>query len=100
MLHRFFSSTSISISPPGSSRMMPNKLFYRHRGGPWLGHLGLHFAGHGDIQVRGGKFHFPSSARMSTLERIGNVVRVPTTFCTACKPAMIWSLAMVRFMRA
>ena len=40
-----------------------------------------------------------SSARSSTFERIGSVVRVLTTFCTACRPAMIWSLVIVRFMR-
>ena len=38
------------------------------------------------------------SARMSTLERIGKVVRVLTTFCTAWRPLMICSFVMVRFM--
>src|SRR5947209_14203627 len=37
------------------------------------------------------------SARNSTLERIGNVVRLLTTFCTACRPLMICSLEIVRF---
>ena len=40
------------------------------------------------------------SARSNTLDRMGRVVRVLTTFWTACKPVMIWSFEIVRFMRA
>ena len=38
------------------------------------------------------------SARKSTLDKIGSVVRVLTTFWTACSPARICSLEIVRFM--
>ena len=37
------------------------------------------------------------SALMSTLERMGRVVREPTTFCTALRPVMSLSFAMVKF---
>ena len=35
-----------------------------------------------------------------TLERIGNVVRVLTTFCTCCKPSSNFSFVTLNFMRS
>src|SRR3954466_4353515 len=39
----------------------------------------------------------PPRAWSSTLERIGSVVRVLTTFCTACNPARSFSLLTLNF---
>src|SRR2546430_2776140 len=39
----------------------------------------------------------PPRAWSSTLERMGNVVRVLTTFCTACNPARSFSLLTLNF---
>ena len=33
------------------------QFFHGHRGGPWLGHLGLNLAGDGHVQVGGGELH-------------------------------------------
>src|SRR3954466_3064272 len=39
----------------------------------------------------------PPRACSSTLERMGNVVRVLTTFCTACNPSRSFSLLTLNF---
>jgi PPE-repeat protein len=86
MLVMFFSSTSMSISLPFNSRTMP-KSFFTGTVVRRAFDLGLHLAGDGHVQIRGGEFHAVPSARSSTLERMGSVVRVLTTFWTACRPA-------------
>jgi len=60
------------------------EFFYRHGGGAGFLYLGLHGTGNRNVQIRCGKLDASFSARSSTLERIGSVVRVLTTFWTAC----------------
>ena len=98
MLVTFLSSVSISMSPPLSSRTMPKSFFTGTVVAPGL----LIFASTEQVTDTSRSVAVNStrsfSARMSTLERMGSVVRVLTTFCTAWRPAMIWSLVIVRFM--
>ena len=76
------------------------KLFHRHGRGAGFFYLGFDGAGDRHVEIRRREFQAVFSARIRTLERIGSVVRVLTTFCTDCNPLMSWSLAMVRFMAA
>ena len=94
----FLSSTEISISSAGSSRMMEK----RRRAGKVVppasrtsaSTVPLTLTSRSVVASRRPFFE----ARSNTLERIGRVVRVVTTCCTCCSPARKASLLMVNFM--
>src|SRR5207248_5093378 len=98
MLQTCFSSTSRSISELPSSRTMPKRRLTGTVEAPGF----LIFASAPQTTVTSKSVavnsSFSPSARKSTFERIGRVVRVLTTFCTDCSPLIICSLVMVRFM--
>src|SRR5262245_23947792 len=97
MLHEFFSSTSTSISELLSSRTMPKSFFTGTVEAPGFFTLASTLQEIDTSRSVAVNSNRSPSARISTLERIGSVVRVLTTFCTACSPLMICSLEMVRF---
>jgi len=66
-------------------------------GGTRFDYLGLDFAGDRHVKSVAVNSTLLPSARIRTLERMGSVVRVLTTFWTACSPAIMWSLVIVSF---
>src|SRR6266487_1929115 len=93
----FLSSTSSSTSELASSRSIPTSFLTGIVVAPDF----LTAASTEQVMVTSRSVAVSSSrlpsARSRTLERMGKVVLVLTTFCTDWSPAKSWSLAMLRF---